>query len=88
MVVLTDFCNDFVRENEVVVDRELLHELENQRTSIQRVVECLEDGFVLTFAVPTLELETLQVTRSIIVQGSSEELTALSCVDGPVFVVK
>eukprot|EP00210_Caulerpa_lentillifera_P003655 g3489.t1 len=80
-------CGGFVRQNEVIVNRSLLEELAVQNISIQSVVDCLENGQVLSFAVPITDVETVKIVNSIIIQGRSDELTAISCTDGPIFIV-
>eukprot|EP00210_Caulerpa_lentillifera_P003724 g3557.t1 len=86
-VWVTEICDDYVKRNELTVNRPLLIELKQNNTSLQKVVGCLEDGDSLTFSGPLIAVETLHIHSRIRIQGSHEETTSISCIDGPVFVV-
>lgn len=71
-----------------MVDQQLLNNIEDQSSTLQSVVDCLTDDGILTFD-ESLEVPTLQIETSILIQGSSGEATSsLTCRDGPIFLVK
>jgi len=72
----------------VVVNRGLIDELSNGTNSLQELIECLTDSGSLVFQ-GSLDVVTLSITSSILIQGSAGEATSsLICRDGPIFLVK
>ena len=86
---MPDLCATLVENNSFTVDQQTAEDIHAQRTTLQEVVDCLEDGATLQFATAEFSFDdTVVVDKDMTIRSSGKEKTSLGCDGKPVLDIR
>ena len=86
---IADICDTFVENNVLIVDAQTVEDLEASTFSFQDVVDCLNDGATIRFAIERfVAIETIRLNRNVSIVAVFEGRIAFVCNARTVFDIR